>query len=58
MFKARPKSGAADPAATDKKYSTYHAPYKSYTYSQAWVDFLVDKLASDAMWEKLSTYTG
>jgi len=56
MFKARPRNGAPDPAATDKKYSIYHAPYKSYTYSQAWVDFLVSKIADDATWQELTVY--
>ena len=55
-FNARPKNGAADPAATNKKYCAYHAPYKSYTYSHAWVDFLVENIANDASWQNLCTF--
>ncbi len=57
LYKARPLTSAADPAATIKDYCTYHAPYKSYTYSQAWVDFLVAEIADDAKWAALSAYT-
>ena len=56
MFKARPKTGAADPAATNKKFCVYHPPYTSYTYSQAWVEFLVTQIADDAVWEALVTF--
>jgi hypothetical protein len=58
MFKTRPKSGAADPSATDKQFCVYHPPYKSYTYSQAWVEFLIGQIADDERWAILSTYEG
>ena len=58
MYKARPKTGAVDPAATNKSYSVYHPPYKSYTYSRQWVDFLIDQIADDQRWAALSTYNG
>ena len=57
MFHARPATGAADPGATDKQYCAYHAPYQSYTYSQAWVDFLVAQIADDAVWATLASFT-
>ena len=56
MFHARPVTGAADPAATEKQYCAYHAPYQSYTYSQAWVDFLVAQIVDDAVWTTLSGF--
>lgn len=56
MFKARPKTGAGDPAATDKKFCIYHPPFKSYTYSQAWADFLVKQIADDVVWENLGSF--
>jgi Protein of unknown function (DUF3644) len=56
MFHARPVTGAADPAATEAKYCAYHAPYQSYTYSQAWVDFLVAQIGDDALWTTLSNF--
>lgn len=58
LYKARPLTGAADPAATKKDYCAYHAPYKSYTYSQAWIDFLVAEIADDAKWAALSAHVG
>lgn len=56
MFHARPVTGAVDPAATEAKYCAYHAPYQSYTYSQAWVDFLVAQIGDDALWTTLSNF--
>ena len=58
LYKARPLTGAADPTATNKDYCVYHPPYKSYTYSQAWVDFLVNEIAGDEGWETLLAYNG
>jgi hypothetical protein len=55
MFQARPKTGAADPSATNKKFCAYHPPYKSYTYSKSWVDFLVTQIADSAVWQALSS---
>ena len=56
MYNARPKSGAIDPAATKPEYCVYHPPYKSYTYSEQWVTFLVTEIADDDCWHALSTY--
>lgn len=58
FYKARPLTGSANPDATKKDYCTYHAPYKSYTYSQAWIDFLISELSDDAKWAAVSAYTG
>jgi Protein of unknown function (DUF3644) len=58
MHKARPKTGAADPGATNNQFCIYHPPYKSYTYSQAWVEFLVDQIADDDRWGALSNFSG
>lgn len=57
LYKARPLTGAPDPGVTDHKYCVYHQPYQSYTYSQAWVDFLVGEIADDKRWATLSNYT-
>ncbi len=38
---ARPASGAKQPGQTDKRYCVYHSAHRDYTYSQAWVDFLI-----------------
>ncbi|PCD04739.1 hypothetical protein COC42_05850 [Sphingomonas spermidinifaciens] len=58
LYEARPRKGAVDPAATKADFCTYHPPYDSYTYSQAWVDFLVEQIATDERWEALSKFKG
>lgn len=58
LYKARPKTGAANPGATNKQFCVYHAPYQSYTYSQAWVDFLSGQIAEDDNWAALSNFNG
>jgi hypothetical protein len=47
LLKVRPSKGAKQPENTDKKYCVYHAAHGDYTYSEAWVDHLVDELADD-----------
>lgn len=37
----RPKKGAKKPEATNKTYCLFHSAHRDYTYSQAWVDFLI-----------------
>jgi Protein of unknown function (DUF3644) len=58
MYKARPVTGAVNPGNTDQNFCIYHPPYKSYTYSQAWADFLVDQIADDDRWARLSNFGG
>ena len=58
LHQARPKTGGGDPGKTDMKFCFYHVPYKSYTYSQAWVDFLADQIADDHRWAELSSFGG
>ena len=41
-YKVRPKNGSAQPENTDKAYCIYHAAHKDYTYSDAWVEKLVE----------------
>ena len=56
MYKARPPSGALDPSVTDKRFCVYHPPYKSYTYSNAWVEFLVEELKDETRWDAISNF--
>ena len=56
-YKARPKTKATNPNATNKEFCVYHPPYKSYTYSQAWVDFLVSEIVEDDGWAALSSFS-
>lgn len=56
LYKVRPLTGAGNPATTNKDFCLYHPPYKSYTYSQAWVHFLIEEVADDERWTSLSTF--
>lgn len=56
LYKTRPRGGADDPSATRPEYCVYHPPYKSYTYSEKWVTFLVSEIADDNKWNILSSY--
>jgi hypothetical protein len=46
-FKARPATSVADRDKTNRDHCIYHAAHGDYTYSDAWVAFLVDKLSTD-----------
>lgn len=46
FFKARPKSRSLQPGNTERKYCLYRPAHRDYTYSQEWVDMLVE-LTSD-----------
>jgi hypothetical protein len=41
LYKARPKTGAAQPGNTNKDFCIYHAAHRDYTYSDKWVGHLV-----------------
>lgn len=45
LFKVRPRKGNAQPSNTDRRYCIYHPAHKDYTYSEAWVDRLVEEVA-------------
>jgi hypothetical protein len=48
FFKVRPSGKSQLPSDTTAKYCVYDKPHKDYLYTQAWVDFLVEKLKDDA----------
>lgn len=56
LYKARPRNGAKDPAATNRKYCIYHVAHNDYTYSYEWVAFLAGTLKDDAEWQKLLNF--
>jgi hypothetical protein len=56
MYKVRPRGGTENPAATNAEYCHYDAPYNSYTYTPAWVNFLLATIADDASWQALKTF--
>ncbi len=44
FFKVRPPRAASQPENTNREYCIYHPLFKSYIYSQAWVDMISSKL--------------
>ncbi len=46
-YKARPRNGASQPANTKKDYCIYHAAHRDYTYSEKWVEFLVEQVSTE-----------
>jgi Protein of unknown function (DUF3644) len=43
-FKARPSTTSADPSLCNPQFCSYDVVHQDYIYTQAWVDFLVEKL--------------
>lgn len=43
-YRCRPKYGAKNPEKTDKNFCIYNRAYKKYTYSEKWIEFLVDEI--------------
>lgn len=53
LFKTRPPKGARDPRNTNKDFCIFHPAHGDYTYSQKWVDFLIEKAANDVEMTKI-----
>jgi hypothetical protein len=47
-YKARPPSGSSTPQETNWKFCVYDKRHNDYGYTQAWVDFLIEKLQDTA----------
>jgi len=47
-YKARPPSGSTTPQETNWKFCVYDKRHNDYGYTQAWVDFLIEKLENAA----------
>lgn len=56
LYKVRPTRLAADKASTNRDYCLYHAAHKDYTYSQKWVDFLLNEIQDDTKWLNICNY--
>lgn len=52
-YKARPKNGAAQPENTDKAYCIYHTAHKDYTYSDVWVEKLIEAVKNAGEFEAI-----
>lgn len=47
LLKVRPKGPSKQPEITDKEYCIYHPLYKSYSYSEAWVERLCEVASNE-----------
>jgi hypothetical protein len=49
-LQVRPPSGDPNPKRTKSPYCVYDGPNGNYIYSEAYIDYLVDKLDTEAKW--------
>lgn len=52
-YAVRPKHGVKKPDQTNQAYCAYDKPHGDYLYTQAWVNFLIDKMADEAEYAML-----
>jgi hypothetical protein len=55
LFKVRPSGRSKNPEETDKQFCIYHAAHRDYTYSDAWIDRLVEEVQDDQKFEKIKS---
>lgn len=55
-FKARPKSGAKQPENTNKEWCIYHTAHGDYTYSEAWINILVETISNTEEFTKIKAF--
>ncbi len=46
----RPTTDDPNPGRTKEQFCVYDEPHRDYVYSEAYVDYLVDKLSTDTRW--------
>ena len=56
-LKVRPATAAANPYGTDQKYCVYDEPYKSYLYTQAWVERILKTIGTPSKFQKFFGYS-
>ncbi len=55
-FQVRPRSRSKQPEGTNKDYCIYHPTHNDYTYSEKWVDFLIEKISTNEGYGEISEY--
>jgi hypothetical protein len=55
-FSVRPGARSKQPDSTNKEYCIYHSAHGDYTYSEKWIDFLVDKISTDHGYKEIIEY--
>ena len=46
-YKIRPVGKYTQPELTESKYCIYDKPHNDYTYTQEWIDFLIEKMSDE-----------
>ena len=52
-YKVRPDNNSLHPELTDPRYCVYDSMNKNYGFTQAWVDFLIEKMSDDNEYNSL-----
>lgn len=52
-FEVRPAGDSGNPAKTKQDFCLYNAPFGSYVYTEAWVDYLVRKLSDESIYQEV-----
>lgn len=52
-YKVRPENGSEHPEHTNADYCTYDSMNKNYGFTQAWVDFLIEKMSNEDEYNSL-----
>jgi len=52
-YKVRPSSKAKNKDEVNKKFCIFHKAHRDYTYSEAWIDFVVENISLDEEYELL-----
>jgi len=52
-YKARPMSDAKQQGQTNREFCIYHKTHGDYTYNDAWVEYVVEKISSDEEFDVL-----
>ena len=55
IYEARPDSNSDNKCLTKKEYCIYHEAHHDYTYSEAWIDFIVSEIGDEQKYQKIRT---
>ena len=50
----RPENGSSNPEMTNSLYCIYDEPNNSYLFTQAWIDFLIEKLSDEVEYDAVN----
>lgn len=56
LYQVRPGSNASNKAKTNEDFCFFHITHGDYTYSQAWVDFLIEKANDENELNRIKTF--